>query len=83
MLLNDEHERPRRPRLARVPARCSFEFALGGVFAKLAFAIPNSMNCLPVRAAIPSRSEGSFYPKASSPMRCSPGTASACRASNQ
>src|SRR5882762_8766 len=38
MLLNDEHERPAPPfdrHGSRL--RCSFEFALGGVFAKLAF----------------------------------------------
>src|SRR5437867_9986935 len=88
MLLNDEHERPAPPldwHGSRL--RCSFEFALGGVFAELVFGHGEILGEMPcgcwrARAATPTRSGREISTRrTSNRMPCWPGTANSCRAS--
>src|SRR5439155_6480401 len=88
MLLNDEHERPTPPldwHGSRL--RCSFESALGGVFAELVFDHGEILGEMPcgcwlARAATPTRSGKEIsIRRTSNRMPCWPGTPNACRAS--
>src|SRR6202165_5074130 len=88
MLLNDEHERPAPPldwHGSRL--RCSFEFALGGIFAELVFGHGEILGerpcgCWLVRAATPTRSgKEIFIQRTSNQVPCWPGMPNGCRPS--